>query len=212
MRFHKIISTILHPIVIPTLGVLLYFIFVSQSVSQRQQLILLALVFGITYIIPVLSLVLLRSLKLINDFQVSTIRERRFPVLLMTILFFVLGDILADVPMLRDLGFLFYGTSMSLVCIYLLFAFQLKTSLHLVSMGSAVGFFLMITNVYSLSLLPIIMVLILLSGILASSRLYLGAHTPKELLLGFWDWNYQSVCNLPNLIGNKRSIQYEGFL
>jgi membrane-associated phospholipid phosphatase len=34
-------------------------------------------------------------------------------------------------------------------------------------------------------MLPIIILLVLLSGILASSRLYLKAHTPVELLIGF---------------------------
>ena len=186
MRFHKVISIILHPIVIPTLGVLLYFIFVSQTVQRSQQLFILALVFGVTYIIPLLALILLKALSFIEDFQVKTIKERRFPVIFMIILFYLLGDTLAGFPMLRDLGFLFYGTSLSLFCIYLLFSLKLKSSLHLVSMGNAVSFFLIISNMYSLSILPIIMILILLSGLLASSRLYLKAHTSIELLLGFF--------------------------
>lgn len=185
MRFHKLISTVLHPIVIPTLGVLIYFIFVAQSINQKQQLLLLGLVFGITYVIPVLSLIILKSLGIIRDFQVTTIRERRMPVLLMMLLFYLLGNTLADISHLRDLGLLFYGTSISLLFVYLLFAFQLKTSLHLLSMGAAVGFFLVITNTYSLSLMPIIMVFILLSGLLASSRLYLNAHDSKEVFIGF---------------------------
>lgn len=185
MRFHKIISTILHPIVIPTLGVLLYFIFVSQSIEKPQQLFLLGIVFVVTYIIPLLVLILLKVLGLIKDFQVSTIKERKFPVIFMILLFFLLGDTIVDIPTLRDLGHLFYGTSLSLLCIYLLFSLQLKSSLHLVSMGSAVGFFLVLSNQYSMNLLPVVMVLMLLSGLLASSRLNLKAHTPKELFIGF---------------------------
>lgn len=185
MRFHKFISTILHPIVVPTLGVLVYFIIVPQSLNLKQQLLLLGLVFGITYIIPVLALIILKSLGLIQDFQVTTIRERRMPVLLMTLLFYLLGNILSNTSTLRDIGFLFYGTSFSLFCSYLLFALRLKSSLHLLSMGGALGFFLVIMNVYYLSLLPLVMVLILLTGLVASSRLYLNAHTPRELVSGF---------------------------
>jgi len=48
------------------------------------------------------------------------------------------------------------------------------------------GFFLIMTNVNNLSILFIIILLIFLSGILASSRLYLKAHTPIELLIGFF--------------------------
>ena len=185
MKFHKFISTILHPIVLPTLGVFLYFVFVSQSFEKRLQLIVLGLVFALTYVVPVLLLLFLRNFGFIKDFQVSTIKERRFPVIFMIFLLYFLGNTIIQIPTIRNLGILFYGTSLSLSCIYVLFSVKLKSSLHLVSMGNMIGFFLILTNINSLSMLPIIILLILLSGILASSRLYLKAHTPVELLIGF---------------------------
>jgi membrane-associated phospholipid phosphatase len=185
MKFYKFISTILHPIVLPTLGVFLYFVFVSQSFEKRLQLIVLGLVFALTYVVPVLLLLFLRNFGFIKDFQVSTIKERRFPVIFMIFLLYFLGNTIIQIPTIRNLGILFYGTSLSLTCIYLLFSVKLKSSLHLVSMGNMIGFFLIMTNINSLSMLPIIILLILLSGILASSRLYLKAHTPVELLIGF---------------------------
>jgi membrane-associated phospholipid phosphatase len=186
MKFHKFISTILHPIVLPTLGVFLYFVFVSQSFEKRLQLIVLGLVFVLTYVVPVLLLLFLKNFGFIKDFQVSTIKERRFPVIFMIFLLYFLGNTIIQIPTIRNLGILFYGTSLSLTCIYLLFSVKLKSSLHLVSMGNMIGFFLIMTNINSLSMLPIIILLILLSGILASSRLYLKAHTPVELLIGFF--------------------------
>ena len=185
MKFHKFISTILHPIVLPTLGVFLYFVFVSQSFEKRLQLIVLGLVFALTYVVPVLLLLFLRNFGFIKDFQVSTIKERRFPVIFMIFLLYFLGNTIIQIPTIRNLGILFYGTSLSLTCIYVLFSVKLKSSLHLVSMGNMIGFFLIMTNINSLSMLPIIILLVLLSGILASSRLYLKAHTPIELLIGF---------------------------
>ena len=185
MKFYKFISTILHPIVLPTLGVFLYFVFVSQSFEKRLQLIVLGLVFALTYVVPVLLLLFLRNFGFIKDFQVSTIKERRFPVIFMIFLLYFLGNTIIQIPTIRNLGILFYGTSLSLTCIYLLFSVKLKSSLHLVSMGNMIGFFLIMTNINSLSMLPIIILLVLLSGILASSRLYLKAHTPIELLIGF---------------------------
>jgi len=86
---------------------------------------------------------------------------------------------------MRDLGILFYATSLGLVIVYFLFIFRLKTSLHLLSLGIAVGFFLLLSTHYLISFLPVILILILISGLLASSRLYLKAHTPKEVYLGF---------------------------
>tara|TARA_B100000767_G_scaffold266692_1_gene284429 strand:- start:3017 stop:3577 length:561 start_codon:yes stop_codon:yes gene_type:complete len=171
--------------VLPTLGVFIYFVFVSQSFEKRLQLIVLGLVFTLTYLVPLLMLLLLKKFRFIKDFQVSTIKERRFPIIFMMLLLYFLGNSIIQIPAIRNLGILFFGTSLSLTCIYVLFSLKLKSSLHLVSMGNMIGFFLIMTNINSLSMLPIIILLILLSGILASSRMYLKAHTPIELLIGF---------------------------
>ena len=186
MKLHKFISTILHPTVLPTVGAFLYFIFVTQTFEKRLQLIVLGLIFVLTYIVPILLLFFLKNFGFIKDFQVSTIKERRVPVILMILILYFLGNTIIQIPMIRNLGILFYGTSLSLICIYVLFSIKLKSSLHLVSMGNMLGFFLIMTNVNNLSILFIILLLIFLSGILASSRLYLKAHTPIELLIGFF--------------------------
>ena len=186
MKVHKFISTILHPTVLPTAGAFLYFIFVTQQFGKRLQLIILGLIFILTYIVPILLLFFLKNFGFIKDFQVSTIKERRVPVIFMILILYFLGNTIIQIPMIRNLGILFYGTSLSLICIYILFSAKLKSSLHLVSMGNMLGFFLIMTNINNLSILFIIIPLIFLSGVLASSRLYLKAHTPLELLIGFF--------------------------
>ena len=186
MKIHKFISTILHPTVLPTAGAFLYFIFVTQQFGKRLQLIILGLIFILTYIVPILLLFFLKNFGFIKDFQVSTIKERRVPVIFMILILYFLGNTIIQIPMIRNLGILFYGTSLSLICIYILFSAKLKSSLHLVSMGNMLGFFLIMTNINNLSILFIIIPLIFLSGVLASSRLYLKAHTPVELLIGFF--------------------------
>lgn len=186
MRFHKFISTVLHPIVVPTIGVILYFILIPHSLVREQQLVMLGLVFGFTYILPVIILLILKGLKLIDNFQLHSIKERKIPLFLMIVVFYFLGKSLFNISLIRDLAILFYGTSLSLFVLYFLFIAKFKTSIHLLSMGSALGFFLVLTSKYSIGLTPVIMIIILLSGLLASSRLHLQAHTPKEVYTGFF--------------------------
>lgn len=186
MRFHKFISTLLHPIVVPTIGVILYFILIPHSLVREQQLVMLGLVFGFTYVLPVIILLILKGLKLIDNFQLHSIKERKIPLFLMIVVFYFLGKSLFDISLIRDLAILFYGTSLSLFVLYFLFMAKFKTSIHLLSMGSALGFFLILTSKYSIGLTPILMIIILLSGLLASSRLHLQAHTPKEVYTGFF--------------------------
>lgn len=186
MKFHKFISVILHPIVIPTIGVLLFLSITPNEIRKERQYLLISIVFFSTYIVPLISLIILKTLGFINSFQVESINERKIPLFLMLLIFYILGRNLIQISDFKELGMLFYGTNVSLAIVYLLFSFQIKSSLHIMSLSSALGFFLLFGNVYSISTLPIAIIIILLIGILASSRLHLEAHNQKEIYLGFF--------------------------
>ncbi len=185
MRWHKFISSILHPVVMPTIGVLLYLILTDLRIGIYQKLSLVGIVLVATYLIPILLLVVLKSIHVIDSYQVKTIPERKIPILFMIVLFYFVGRSLHDISVIRDISYLFYGSSLGLVIVYLIFLLKVKTSLHLLSMGSAVGYFIIFQEMQNITVLPIILLFVLLSGILASSRLYLKAHVPKEVYLGF---------------------------
>ncbi|WP_347173455.1 hypothetical protein [Polaribacter uvawellassae] len=186
MKFHKFISVILHPIVIPTIGVLLFLSITPNEIRKERQYLLISIVFFSTYIVPLISLIILKTLGLIESFQVESIKERKIPLFLMLLIFYILGNSLINISDFKELGMLFYGTNVSLAIIYLLFSFQIKSSLHIMSLSSALGFFLLFGNIYSISILPIAVILIILIGVLASSRLQLKAHNQKEIYLGFF--------------------------
>lgn len=186
MRWHKFISTILHPIVLPTIGILLYFVFSPIALNKQQQFTVVSVVFVATYLIPLSLLVFLKSIGYIKTFRVHSIEERKFPVFLMMILFMFLGKLFSNMSIVKDLSYLFYGTVFGLGFIYMLFPFKIKGSLHLLSMGIAIGYFLLFQQLQAVQILPVITTLMLLSGLLASSRLQLKAHTVKEVYVGFF--------------------------
>ncbi|PWG05545.1 hypothetical protein [Polaribacter aquimarinus] len=176
----------LHPIVIPTIGVLLYFILVPNRFDSNQKLTVLGFIFVTTYIIPLIILILFKRLKLIKSFKAESIKERKIPIAMMIVLFYLLGNTLDYTPNLSDLGLLFYATSFGLAIIYVLFIFKFKTSIHLLSLGISVGFFLILHTKYSKSFTIVIIISLLLSGLLASARIHLKAHTQKEVYIGFF--------------------------
>tara|TARA_B110000902_G_scaffold182046_1_gene206204 strand:+ start:2844 stop:3443 length:600 start_codon:yes stop_codon:yes gene_type:complete len=194
MRFYKLISTILHPIVIPTIGVMLYFLLIPNSLLQNQKLTILSLVFGVSYIIPLLILIFLKKTRIIKSYQPKSIRERKMPIALMTIVFYLFGNSLNNIANLRDLGLLFYATSLSLFLSYILFYFKIKASIHLLSLGISVGFFMVLSIVYTQSFAIVIIIIILLAGLLASARLHLKAHTPKDIYIGFFIGTVTPFC------------------
>lgn len=133
-----------------------------------------------------LFLVILKALGVIKSFQVESIKERKVPLFLMLLIFYILGWVLIKIPAFKDLGILFYGTNLALIVTYILFFFNIKTSLHIMSMSSTLGFFLIYGTLNSISILPIAIIMIVLTGVLASSRLSLKAHKPLEIYLGFF--------------------------
>lgn len=194
MRFYKFISVILHPIVTPTIGVMLYFLLIPNTFISNQKLNILSLIFIATYLIPLLVLVIFKRLKIIETYQTESIKERKLPVALMVTLFYILGNTLSNVINLRDLSALFYATSIGLFVVYILFYFRFRASMHLFSLGVSIGFFMILSNRYSQSFIIVIIILFLLAGLIGSARLYLKAHTSKEIYVGFFTGILSSFC------------------
>jgi hypothetical protein len=184
-KIYKIISVALHPIVVPTLGVILYFILIPNNYASNTKLILLSLIFVSTYLIPLLILIIFKRLKLIKNYSADSIQERKLPVAMMIILFYLLANTITNIAGMYDIGLLFYATSAALTFTYIFFAFQLKTSLHLLSLGISTSFFIVLGFIYVYNFAIVIILNILLAGVVANARLYLKAHTTKEVYLGF---------------------------
>ena len=186
MKFYKFISVILHPIVIPTLGVLLFLSISPALILPQRQYLLLSIIFFFTYVVPLISLIIFKALGVIKSYHVKTIEERKLPMFLILVIFYSLGKFLIESTLFRELGILFYGTILALLLCYGLFFFKIKTSLHVLSISSATGFFMIYGASNQIQMIPVISVLMIFTGILATARLELKAHRPSEIYIGFF--------------------------
>ena len=144
----------------------------------------LGIVFLSTYILPVLLLFFLKRFKLIENYHLKTIDERRFPILFMILLFFLLGKLLLDSKIVDLLAFSFFGCATALIVVYILFTLKIKSSLHTLSVGGLIGFVAILSYQFELNLLWLIMFLFILFGVIATSRLKLKAHKNLEVYIG----------------------------
>ena len=184
-RFYKTISVILHPIVVPTICILIYFMLVATSFDKDQKLGLLGLIFVSTYIIPLIILILFKKLKLIKTFNAESIKERKLPIAMMIVLFYLLGNNFFKIEEMEVIGLIFYATSLGLTFIYFFSAFNLKVSIHLLSLGISTSFFIVLGFIESQNFSIFVIVNILLAGILGNARVHLKAHSQREVYLGF---------------------------
>jgi membrane-associated phospholipid phosphatase len=152
---------------------------------KRQEYIILFIIFISTYILPILLLLFLKKMNLIKDYHLRSIRERKFPVLFFVVLSFLIGRMLLNIQIVNLLAFSFFGVAVALSFTYLLFNFNIKSSLHTLGMGGLVGFVIIMSFEYQLNFNLIIAILFVLSGLIAVSRIKLKAHYQKEVYIGF---------------------------
>lgn len=141
-------------------------------------------IFVSTYLLPLLLLYILKHFQLIDSFELETIEERKFPILFLVLLTYLIGRMLLSLQVVDLLAYSFYGSCLSLLISYLLFYIKIKTSIHTMGIGSLIGFIVMMSIYYEMNFNLLLAVLVILSGFIGSARLALGVHKPVEIFLG----------------------------
>ena len=184
MSFHRILSSLLHPILFPLVGSVFYLFVVPRYISTRYKILVLAVIFIGTYLLPILLLFLLKTLKIIQSYHLSSIEERKFPLLALCFLGILIGRMLFKITVVSDLAIFVIAGSFALILVYGFLWLRTKVSIHTLGIGGLIGFIMKLSMLYHLNFLVVIAFLFVLFGIIANARLKLRAHTLTEVLLG----------------------------
>lgn len=186
MKFYKTVSHLFHPIVFPIIGTILYFIFLPRHINSRSERSLILTVFITTYLLPMLFVYLLKKMKMIGSYDMETTEERKFPLLFLTILSYLLGIRLYRTHIVEELSVFYFGMTLTLLIAYFLLYARFKISLHAIGIGGLIGFLGVLSYTYQLNLIVILAFLFIIAGTILTSRLKLKAHEEKEVYLGFF--------------------------
>jgi len=185
MKISQIISYFFHPINFSIVGAFLYFLFVPKYIYKPQEYLVLIIIFIITYLSPLLLLFLLKKYGIIKSYQMITVEERKFPVLLFISISIFIGYWIFKTSIADLLSMFYFGYALSLVLIYSFLYLKRKVSIHTVAVGGLIGFLFYFSYYYKINLLFLLIVFSILSGIIGSARLHLKAHTLSEVIYGF---------------------------
>lgn len=185
MKFFKFISYFFHPINFPIIGTLVYFIFIPKFIFKPQEHNILLFVLISTYVLPIALLYVFKLLKFINSYHMPTIEERKFPILFFMALTLIIANWLFKTTIVDLLALLFLGYAVGFAMTYGFLYLNIKLSLHTASIGGLIGFLIYFSLSYELNLILLLIVLFIIAGVVATSRIYLKAHTPLEVFLGF---------------------------
>lgn len=185
MKFAKFISYFFHPINFSIIGSILYFLYIPRYIFKPLEYNILIVVFIGTYLFPVLLLLFMKRFRMIENYQMRGIEERKFPTLLFTGITLIIWNWLHKTNLVDLLSLFYLGYAICLLLSYVLLYFKKKISLHTAAIGGLIGFLIYFSLYYEINILPLLVVLFALSGLIASARLKLNAHTVSEILLGF---------------------------
>ena len=184
MKFSKFISYFFHPINFPTIGAILFFLFIPKFIFKPQEHAILLAVFIGTYIFPIFLLGLLKRFEMISSYHMVTIEERKFPTLLFISIAFMIGYVLYKLSIVDILSLFFFGYGLSLIIAYFFLYLKIKISLHNLGISGLIGFLIYFSYFYEINLIVILALLFVLGGLVASARLRMQAHQLNEVVLG----------------------------
>lgn len=121
---------------------------------------------------------------MISSFHLSTLEERKFPLLLLTFLAILLGRMLFKLAIVNDLAIYFMAGGLALLLTYWFLWLGFKVSIHTLGVGGFIGFVLQLSYSYHQNYLPVLAVLFLVFGVIGNARIKLKAHSFTEVVLG----------------------------
>lgn len=189
----KIISYIFHPVFVPVMVVwfLLYkhpFLFAGFAAVQKLRTLLMAIV-TFTFF-PLVTIFLLKGLKFIDTIYLHTQRDRVIPFIACMIWYFWIWyvwnnfgktDDVVDMP--REAVQFAFATFMSTI-IGLMVNIKMKVSLHTISAGIVLTFFIQMAFAQPLNFGTWLAIVIFLTGLICTARFMVSDHTASEIYGG----------------------------
>jgi hypothetical protein len=129
---------------------------------------------------------LLKALKKVKSFTEATIEERKLPIFIQVLLLYCLLNFTILDTHFPELYKFFQAALISSFLVFVSVMLRFKASLHMIGITSLFVFVVMLTSYLEIEATYTIAYLIMCVGFVASSRLYMKAHTPLELIAGMF--------------------------
>jgi len=187
MLFSRITSTLFHPLFMTLFGIFIIFnvgIYASDIPRQYYQFVYMMVILC-NILIPltmIASLILFRKIK---NSEMEEQHDRLLPLIFTTLCFYACYYEVSKYSSSAIINF-FLGASVIVLAAILLITVFWKISMHMAGIGGITGLTLFLMYFYRADIILILCLVILISGIVSSSRLASGSHTLLQLIAGYF--------------------------
>ncbi|MFT4524944.1 MAG: putative membrane protein (Fun14 family) [Granulosicoccus sp.] len=188
-KFAQFLSVVFQPVFVPIYSVLIVFnsdTHLAFVVAPAIQTFIYIVLMLNMVVLPLISLFYFKKKGIITDLYIRDAKERFMPFMMVlafhasTYYLFQMDDL--NLPSVIPNMILGGAIGIS-ICMAI--NVKWKISIHMLGMGCIVGLLVGLTMRYQSALLPIILSIILISGLVGYARLRLDAHTSGQVYAGF---------------------------
>jgi hypothetical protein len=127
---------------------------------------------------------MLRLIRIVESIKLKTARERLFFSVIMTSVYFIIFNKLIDYHDYIELYSFFFGIFLSLAMLAVFNYQKIKPSIHAVAVSGMLTFFIMWSYYSRVNILNVLSAFIMLGAFAIAARLYLQAHSFREIVMG----------------------------
>ena len=185
----KVISYIFHPVFVP-LYIVLFMVYVHPLIfagfsdfDKSRTVMMAALMFTF---FPVVTVLLLKALKFINTFHLSTQKDRIIPLVACGVWYFWIWYVWRNLPEYPKPAVQLALAIWISASLGLMANIIMKVSLHAISMGVMLTFILLLAFLQQIHFGIYISVSLLVAGAVCTSRFIASDHIPKEIYGGLF--------------------------
>lgn len=183
-KLAQFISTIFHPILLPTWMFLIFILSGICELSYIKYEICLAVIFGTTFVLPIITLLALKRFKIIESITMEKREDRFVPLFIMVLSLYATSRFFSGIGALALYNFYLISNLVLCVVVFWINLFW-KISMHSIGWGGFVATLFIMATASARIYLPYLLISILLSGIVGSARLYLKSHSASQVYTGF---------------------------
>lgn len=178
-------SFIFHPLLMPLIGVGLYFKLTPKFIEPEIIIIKTYAIIIITILIPLISFFLLKNSGLVKSINLKEVKERKYPLMIQIILIFIIITRVFTKYHHPELYYFFIAVVVSSLVALILVIVNFKVSLHQMGIAGVTMFLIALSIRFTENYLFEISLFFLINGWVASSRLETKSHSISELIIGF---------------------------
>lgn len=182
----QLFSVIFHPLLLPTIGIII--LFNSGSVLeylpfQAKKVVLLVVAVS-TLILPLTFIPFFIFQKIIKNVQMENNRERIIPFFVTSVLYFFCYYLLVRMGAPKTICNFILASSVTVGILFLL-SFKWKISAHTIGIGGLTGALIAVSFRLQVNLEYFIIVSVFVSGLISVARLILKTHKQYQIYTGW---------------------------